>query len=67
MENRLEYAVRVNDIAAENTQNSESIDRDADMASEMVEYSKSKVLQRAGVSIQSQTNRNTQSILSLLK
>jgi flagellin-like hook-associated protein FlgL len=64
LENRLEYAVRVDDIAAENTQNSESIDRDADMASEMVEYSKS---QQAGVSILSQTNRNTQSILSLLK
>lgn len=67
LENRLEYAVRVDDIAAENTQNSESIDRDADMASEMVEYSKSKILQQAGVSILSQTNRNTQSILSLLK
>ena len=67
LENRLEYVVRVDDIAAENTQNSESIDRDADMASEMVQYSKSKLLQQAGVSILSQTNRNTQSVLSLLK
>lgn len=67
MENRLEYAVRVDDIAAENMQNSESIDRDTDMASEMVEYSKSKILQQAGVSILSQTNHNTQSVLLLLK
>ena len=67
MENRLEYAVRVDDIAAENMQNSESIDRDTDMASEMVEYSKSRILQQAGVSILSQTNHNTQSVLLLLK
>ena len=67
MENRLEYAIRVDDIAAENTQYSESIDRDADMAEEMVEYSKSKILQQAGMSILSQVTQNTQSVLSLLK
>lgn len=67
MENRLEYAMRVDDIAAENTQYSESIDRDADMAAEMVEYSKSKILQQAGMSILSQVTQNTQSVLSLLQ
>lgn len=67
MENRLEYAMRVDDIAAENTQYSESIDRDADMAEEMVEYSKSQILQQAGMSILSQVTQNTQSVLSLLQ
>lgn len=67
MENRLEYAMRVDDIAAENTQYSESIDRDADMAAEMVEYSKSQILQQAGMSILSQVTQNTQSVLSLLQ
>lgn len=66
MENRLEYAVKVDEIAAENTQSSESIDRDADMASEMVSYAKSKILQQVGMSIMSQANQSKQSVLSLL-
>lgn len=66
MQNRLEYAMKVDDIAAENTQSSESKDRDTDMASEMVRYSKYKILQQVSESILSQANQSTQAILSLL-
>lgn len=66
LENRLEYAVKVDEITAENTQSSESIDRDADMASEMVQYAKASILRQVGVSILSQANQSTQSVLSLL-
>ena len=66
LENRLEYAVKVDNIAAENTQSSESRDRDADMAAEMVEYAKGKILQHAGESMMVQANQHTQSVLSLL-
>ena len=40
--------------------------RDEDMASEMVEYTKNKVLQEASVAMLSQANSNSQSILKLL-
>ncbi len=66
LENRLEYAVKVDNIAAENTQSSESRDRDADMAAEMVEYARGKILQHAGESMMAQANQHTQSVLSLL-
>lgn len=66
LENRLEYAVKVDEITAENTQSSESLDRDADMASEMVQYAKANILQQVGLSILSQANQSTQSVLSLL-
>lgn len=66
LQNRLEYTVNVDNIAAENTQNSESNDRDTDMASEMVQYAKSKILQQSGVSVLSQANQHTQSVLALL-
>ncbi len=67
LENRLEYAYNADSIAAENTQSSESRDRDTDMASEMVEYAKSQILQQMGVSMLSQANQNTQSVLALLR
>lgn len=66
LQNRLEYAYNADSIAAENTQSSESRDRDTDMASEMVEYAKSKILQQTGISVLSQANQNVQSVLALL-
>lgn len=65
-QNRLEYTIKGNDIAAENTQASESRDRDTDIATEMVQYAKSQILQQAGISVLTQANQHTQSVLQLL-
>lgn len=65
-QNRLEYTIKGNNITAENTQASESRDRDTDMASEMVQYAKAQILGQAGTSILTQANQHTQTVLKLL-
>ena len=52
---------------AENLQSSESKIRDVNMASEMVAYSASSILQQAGQSMLAQANQATQGVLSLLQ
>lgn len=47
-QNRMEYAIKVDDNAAENTQASESLIRDQDMASAIINYAKNDVLTQAG-------------------
>ena len=66
-QNRLDYAVKGLDIAAENTQASESRIRDTDMASQMVEFTKNSVLSQAGTAMLAQANSQSQSVLSLLQ
>ena len=66
-QNRLDYAVKGLDIAAENTQASESRIRDTDMASQMVEFTKNQVLTQAGTAMLAQANSQSQSVLSLLQ
>ncbi|MGN0728773.1 flagellin N-terminal helical domain-containing protein [Treponema sp.] len=66
-QNRLDYAVKGLDIAAENTQASESRIRDTDMASAMVEFTKNQVLSQAGTAMLAQANSQSQSVLSLLQ
>ncbi|MGP1366389.1 MAG: flagellin N-terminal helical domain-containing protein [Schwartzia sp. (in: firmicutes)] len=51
----------------ENTQSSESVIRDADMAAEMAEYTKNNVLQQASQSMLAQANQNSSAVLSLLQ
>lgn len=58
---------QVIDVAAENTQAAESRIRDADMATEMVEYTKQQVLSQASVAMLSQANSQSQNILALLQ
>ena len=53
--------------AQENTQNSESVIRDADMAAEMAEYTKNNVLQQASQSMLAQANQNGSTVLGLLQ
>ena len=53
--------------ANENTQASESTIRDADMAKEMTEYTRSNVLAQAAQSMLAQANQNSSSVLSLLQ
>lgn len=66
VQNRLEHTIKNLDNVVENTTAAESGIRDTDMASEMVEYSKSNILAQAGQSMLAQANQSTQGILSLL-
>ncbi|HUW69276.1 MAG TPA: flagellin [bacterium] len=66
-QNRLEHAVRGIDIGAENLQAAESRIRDVDMASQMVEYTKNKILAQAGNAMLAQANQQTQQVLQLLQ
>jgi len=66
-QNRLEHAVRGIDIGAENLQAAESRIRDADMASEMVEFTKNQILSQAGNAMLAQANQKTQQVLQLLQ
>jgi len=65
-QNRLEHAVKGLNTGAENLQAAESRIRDADMASEMVEYTKNQILVQAGTAMLAQANMKTQSVLQLL-
>lgn len=64
-QNRLESAILVNANTEENTQAAESRLRDTDMAEEMVNYSKSSILEQAGQAMLAQANQSKQNILSL--
>ncbi|AEF82414.1 flagellin [Leadbettera azotonutricia] len=65
-QNRFEMAAEGVGIAAENLQAAESRIRDADMASEMVNYTKDSILSQAGNAMLAQANVRTQSVLQLL-
>ena len=66
-QNRFEMAAKGINIAAENTQASESRIRDTDMASEMVEFTKNQILTQAGTAMLAQANSQSQSVLGLLQ
>jgi flagellin len=65
-QNRFEMAAEGVAIAAENLQAAESRIRDADMASEMVSYTRDSILSQAGTAMLAQANVRTQSVLQLL-
>lgn len=65
--NRLENALKINNISSENVQAAESRIRDLDMAKEFVRYSKLQILSQAGQAMVSQANQNPQGILQLLR
>ncbi|MBR6359537.1 MAG: hypothetical protein IKS11_07800 [Lachnospiraceae bacterium] len=67
VQNRLEHTVVNLDNTAENMQAAESTIRDADMAEEMIEYSKNNILMQAGQSMLAQANQSKQGVLSLLQ
>jgi flagellin len=67
IQNRLEHTIANLDTTAENTQAAESLIRDTDMASAMVEYSKNNILAQAGQSMLAQANQANQGVLSLLQ
>jgi flagellin len=65
-QNRFEMAAEGIAVAAENLQASESRVRDADMATEMVAFTKDSILSQAGNAMLAQANVQTQSVLQLL-
>ena len=67
LQNRLEYAARIDDNIAENTQAGESRIRDVDMAEEMVNFSKHNILEQVGQSMLAQANQSSQSVVNLLQ
>ena len=67
VESRLGFTSSNLTIAAENTQSSMSVIRDADMAKEMANYTKNNVLTQASQSMLAQANQNSSSVLSLLQ
>lgn len=67
MSNRLEYAIANDDNTAENLQAAESRVRDLDMADEMVQFSKSSILEQAAQAMLSQANQQPQGVLQLLQ
>jgi flagellin len=64
--NRLSYASSNLQTAVENLTASESVIRDVDMAAEMSNFTKSQILQQAGVSMLAQANTLPQSVLSII-
>ncbi len=66
-QNRLEYTIKGVDIGAENLQAAESLIRDADMAFEMVNYSKNQILVQSATAMLAQANTKSQVILQLLR
>jgi len=65
-QNRFEMAAKGVAIAAENLQAAESRIRDTDMASEMVNYVKNQILDRAGSAMLAQANTRAQNVMTLL-
>ena len=67
IQNRLEYTINNLENYAENLTSAESSNRDTDMATEMVNYSKNNILQQAAQSMLAQANQSTQGVLNLLQ
>ena len=67
VESRLEYTSSNLTTASENVQSSESTIRDADMAKEMMNYTKNNVLMQAAQSMLAQANQSSSNALSLLQ
>jgi flagellin len=67
VQNRLEHTIENLQTSSANLTISESRIRDVDMASEMVSFTRSNMLQQAGMSILAQANQLPQAILSLVR
>jgi flagellin len=65
-QNRLEFTMKGLAIGAENMQASESRIRDADMAFEMVEFTKNSILLQSATAMLAQANLKPQTVLQLL-
>jgi len=66
-QNRFEMAAKGVDVASENLQAAESRIRDTDMANQMVDYTKNRILNQAGSAMLAQANTRSQNVMSLLQ
>lgn len=66
VQNRLEHTINNLDNATENLQAAESRIRDVDMAAEMMEFTKTNILNQAAIAMLAQANMMPQSVLQLL-
>lgn len=66
LHNRIEHIIAQNGCTAENTQSSESRLRDADMAAEMIEHVKHRILMQASDAVLAQANQLPNIILNML-
>ena len=66
-QNRFETAAKGINVAAENLTAAESRIRDVDMASEMVDYTKNRILSQAGSAMLAQANTTSQNVMQLLQ
>ncbi|MGY2082621.1 flagellin N-terminal helical domain-containing protein [Blastococcus sp. SYSU DS0539] len=66
-QNRFESTINSLNVAVENLSASESRIRDADMAQEMVGFTRSQILSQAGTAMLAQANQASQGVLSLLR
>ena len=57
MQNRFEHTINNLNVAVENLSASESRIRDTDMASEMVNFTRSQILSQAGTAMLAQANQ----------
>jgi flagellin len=67
IQNRLENTINRLGLTSENLQAAESRIRDADMAQEMIAFTKQQILQQSGTAMLAQANQAPQSVLSLLR
>ncbi|MGZ4598650.1 MAG: flagellin N-terminal helical domain-containing protein [Oryzihumus sp.] len=66
LQNRFEHVINSVNVANENLSASKSRITDTDMAQEMTSFTRSQILQQAGVSMLAQANQMPQSVLKLL-
>lgn len=67
IQNRLEHTINNLDVSAENLQASESRIRDTDMAKEMMNFTRTNILQQAATAMLAQANQAPQNVLQLLR
>ena len=66
-QNRLEHTIKHQENTIENTQQAESLIRDSDMASEMINFSSANIISQAGQAMLTQANQSNQGVLTLLQ
>lgn len=67
LQNRLDHTVTNLQVSSENLTAAESRVRDADMAQEMMEFTKNQILLQAGTAMLAQANQSPQQVLQLLR
>ncbi len=67
IQNRFDHTINNLNVAVENLSTSESRIRDADMAQEMVQFTRNQILSQAGTAMLAQANQASQGVLSLLR